>query len=227
MTTFVLLPVKEPARSKRRLAQVLDSGERARLRLAMFRHVFATASEAVDPAKVVVVCRDPRVLALAAGDGALSLMERGEGLNPALEQAARHAARCGATRVLSLGCDLPLLRCADIAAMIAAGERARMVLGPDRSSRGTNAMLMPLAGRLPYAYGQGSALRHRRAAEAAGASFTTVVRRGLAEDLDLPGHLAHLARAPDLPAPLAPLLAELADRAANRPAEVAAASSPA
>ena len=77
---------------------------------------------------------------------------------------------------------------------------------PDRRRDGTNVLALPVAARLPAAYGGGSFSRHLAAAIATG--LRVEVRRDprLALDVDNPDDLTHPALLPHLPAWLRTIL---------------------
>ena len=184
MSLRILIPVKPFEEAKQRLASFLSPPERSRLAEKMFRHVFATASAFAGPDTVVVVSRGPDVLDYARTQGATALHERTPSeLNSALHQAAAVASDAGASRLLVLASDLPLLQEADLAAL-AAHDCA---IAPDRHERGTNALIWPTS--LEFQFGESSFERHRTIAKTAGYEAQIIIRPGLAHDVDSPGDL--------------------------------------
>lgn len=183
MTLRIVVPVRPLGQGKSRLSPALSAAARAALARAMFAHVLAVARAA---APVHVISRDDAVLAMADH----AIRELGEGLNPALEQAARELG--GQGPVLALSADLPLLCGEDLAAMTALLDGADVVAAPDRMGKGTNALLLAQPGLIPYRFGPDSLAAHRTAAEQAGLRFTCCERAGLASDVDRPEDLALL-----------------------------------
>ena len=114
---FCLIPAKPYAESKSRLAACLSLEGRVALSRWLLRRTVRLARVVVGP--VVVVSHDPALLADAQAEGAWGLPEAGDGLNPALAQAARFAQAQGADGVLALPIDLPCLTAADLEAMLA------------------------------------------------------------------------------------------------------------
>jgi 2-phospho-L-lactate guanylyltransferase (CobY/MobA/RfbA family) len=108
-----------------------------------------------------------------------------------LTYAAARAVEAGATRILVLHTDLPMLQPEDAEALLAAGETAEIVIAHDRHQVGTNALLTP-PGAIPYAFGQNSYHAHLDLARAAGYEPAIVARAGLAFDVDYPGDLDEL-----------------------------------
>jgi 2-phospho-L-lactate guanylyltransferase len=96
----------------------------------------------------------------------------------------------GASAVLVLPADLPLVTSADIEAMIALAEPTpALVLAPDRKGEGTNALLSAPPALIEYKFGPQSYANHRSSASAAGVRVVECRRPGLALDLDLPEDL--------------------------------------
>ena len=189
---FALIPVKELAQAKARLAPVLDDAARRRLALALFRDVLGAALACPALDAVAVVTRDEEVLTLAREAGAEGLPEPG-GLNEALTSAAKTLALRNADRLVVLAADLPLATSDDITAV--AQARADVALAPSRDG-GTNALALPLpVGAIAFRFGADSARRHLAGAEEAGLQSLRLDLPNLAFDLDTPEDLAELRRA--------------------------------
>ncbi|MDQ3603455.1 MAG: 2-phospho-L-lactate guanylyltransferase, partial [Actinomycetota bacterium] len=167
---YAVVPVKDLWGTKSRLAPVLDPGARAGLTLYMMGRVVRAILEAgiVD---VCVVSPDRMVLEEAKRRGATPLVQESRGLNPALEEGRRRALELGASTLLVLPADLPLLDAEDVLAVLQeAGEGSSAVISPDGALSGTNALLIQPPDVLPFAFGADSFEAHLGAAR----------RRGLA-----------------------------------------------
>ena len=117
-------------------------------------------------------------------------------LNVALDHAGAMAAAAGATALLALPADLPLLTPADVSALTAALPPApSIVLAPARDG-GTSALLRQPPLVLPARFGVGSLRAHLRAAAAANVRARLVWRPNLALDIDRPDDLLRLASLP-------------------------------
>jgi 2-phospho-L-lactate guanylyltransferase len=182
-----LIPVKELARAKARLASVLDEAGRRELALAMYQDVLAaaTACPAIDC--VVVVSRDEEALEVARGAGAEGLAEPG-GLNEALTSAAEKIAKRGATRIVVLAADLPLASSEAIAAIAEAEADVALVPSADG---GTNALALQREA-IGFEYGRDSAARHLAAARETGLRSLRLDLPALALDIDTPADLDRL-----------------------------------
>ncbi|NWK94442.1 2-phospho-L-lactate guanylyltransferase [Sphingobium lactosutens] len=182
----ILLPVRPPEEGKTRLSGIFDADYRKTLNWRFFRNCLDIACQLVDASRCIVVSRSLAVRDEAERRGAISLQEDGSDLNLALTQAAAFGRDRGASAVLSLSCDLPLLDKNDLDVMLQVSREADVVIAPDRHRKGTNALLVrpPLA--IPYLYGASSLGAHLTAARKAGLSASVFYRRGLATDIDLP-----------------------------------------
>ena len=186
MSLQIVLPVKPFSEAKQRFASAMSASARLRLAEKMFRHVFATASAFAGPRAIIVVSRGSDVLNYARTQGAVALAEPPTSdLNTALRQAAEFARGAGASRLLVLASDLPLLCEEDLAAIVVCD----CAIAPDRHQHGTNALLWPASSLPGFHFGENSFSRHREAARAAGLHPDTVFRTGLAHDVDLPSDL--------------------------------------
>ncbi|MCA9863178.1 MAG: NTP transferase domain-containing protein, partial [Thermomicrobiales bacterium] len=147
------------------------------------------ASRIVDT--VLVVSPEHEVLEWARGMGKriLPVLQPAEheGLNGALDAARLWALERDADALLSLFADLPLLSTMDVRALVR--ERDPIVLGADRRSEGTNAMLLRLAGAgegFRFAFGTNSLAQHLGEAARLGMTSAIVMAPGVAFDLDTP-----------------------------------------
>ncbi len=191
---YAVVPVKDLWGTKSRLAPVLDPGARAGLTLYMMGRVVRAILEAgiVD---VCVVSPDRMVLEEAKRRGATPLVQESRGLNPALEEGRRRALELGASTLLVLPADLPLLDAEDVLAVLQeAGEGSSAVISPDGALSGTNALLIQPPDVLPFAFGADSFEAHLGAARRRGLAVRVCERPHVAFDLDTAGDLASLGK---------------------------------
>lgn len=212
MRRVVVIPVKAPAQAKSRLRAVLDDDAREDLARRMARRSIRAALDAPRVDDVLVVSRDPLVLAEAAAEGATPVDERelvdagdsARALNGALELARRRALEIGVVRLAVVMADLPRIEATDVDALFAALEReaVAVVLAPDADGPGLGALALDPAGCLAFAFGGGRALeRHREAAVARSLAVAELRRPGLAFDLDTAEHLAAAGPIDRIPEP--------------------------
>jgi 2-phospho-L-lactate guanylyltransferase len=204
---WALVPLRDLAHGKERLAGVLDAAARRGLIEAMARDVVeALRAAGFVPARVLLVSEDAEVAALATALG-VGLFRPApaatDPLNAALAGAAAHAAQAGAQSVLMLHADLPLAGAAalrELCATHAAQPGARRAtLVTDRAGEGSNCLLLspPLA--LRPGFGAGSRARHRAAATVAGVDYREFIAGDLAFDVDFAADLGALVRLGETP----------------------------
>ncbi|CAN5825847.1 2-phospho-L-lactate guanylyltransferase [soil metagenome] len=199
-----IVPVRGLGDGKERLGPALDAEEREALVLGMLLETLAVLQAVPGVARVHVVSRDETLLRLAARDGAALLGEDRPGdLNSALRSGRESALADGATAVLYLPADLPLVSVPALTALLdaadaalAAGQGApAVVVAPADVGGGTNALLLCPPGVIEPSFGPGSLAAHLRAVAEAGASLQLVLEPALGFDLDTPEDLERLEAA--------------------------------
>lgn len=193
MSVFAVVPVKDLRETKSRLSPALGPGARAGLTLYMMGRVL-TSLRGAGIGNVLVVSPDRLVLEEAGKRGAEPLLQKEPGLNPALEQGRRWAVSRGASALLVLPADLPLVEAPDVRAVLdrAGGDRLA-VISPDGGDEGTNALLLKPPDAIPFLFGPGSFEAHRDAARGRGVETRICTRRHLSFDLDTRRDLDRLA----------------------------------
>lgn len=186
---YTVVPVKDLRGTKSRLAPVLDPAARAGLTLYMMGRVVTRALEAGVDA-VGVVSPDPIVLDEALKRGATPLVQNSRGLNPALEEGRLWATQNGASALLVLPADLPLIEPEDVLAVLAGAASAPVVVTPDGARFGTNALLLRPPDVLPFLFGPESFEAHLRAAGDRDVEVRVCENGHLSFDLDTAGDLA-------------------------------------
>jgi 2-phospho-L-lactate guanylyltransferase len=191
--TWAVLPVKPFDWAKSRLDSVLEPSERAALARQLMLGSLRALLESACFQRVVVVSRDAEALALAAANGAYPLTEDAPAdLNQALRAARRVAVQQGATSLLVLASDLPLVHAHDIREVVAAGEGRAAVIVPDRRDEGTNALLLSPPDLIDFAFGVLSFPRHQRLLAKARVSVAVLRLESIGFDVDIPEDLEDL-----------------------------------
>jgi 2-phospho-L-lactate/phosphoenolpyruvate guanylyltransferase len=190
MSTYAVVPVKDLWGTKSRLKPVLSPPARAGLTIYMMGRVVAALREAAIE-RVCVVSPDRVVLSEAQERGAEPVLQNSRGLNPALEEGRRWAVDKGATSLLVLPADLPLVEGDDIRALLGGcGEGPLVVISPDGARAGTNALLLKPPDALPFAFGPGSYESHLASARERALDVRVREIPHLAFDLDTVDDLA-------------------------------------
>ena len=189
---FAVVPVKDLRGTKSRLTPVLDPSARAGLTLYMMGRVVSRLRDA-GVENVAVVSPDGTVLEEAGQRGATPLGQESRGLNPALDEGRRWAMGEGASSLLVLPADLPLLEADDVRSVLREADGgASVVISPDGARSGTNALLLRPPDALPFLFGRDSFEAHLAAARDRGLEVSVCERPHLAFDLDTAGDLARL-----------------------------------
>ena len=190
MTTWAVIPLRASPESKSRLAGVLDAPARTALVEAMLARVLEAASGARNVSRVFVLGAAPTPLP----EGIAPLAEPGGGLNAAVASALAEAGAQGASRVIFIHADLPLVAARDLE-LLAAAPEGEIAIAPDRHGTGTNAISLPLpeAKGFSFAFGPDSFGRHNAEAERLGLRVEEIHSPGLARDVDEPDDLPDAA----------------------------------
>lgn len=200
MSTVAVLPIKRFAHAKQRL----ERAGRDALAAGMAGDVLRALAAARSLDLVLVVTGDTDANARAAEHGA-AVVEESElaGHSGAAALGVARAVELGATRVLLVPGDCPLLRAEDVDGLLARHPQPGVVVVPDRHGTGTNALLLEPPTAIPPAFGPGSRDRHVRLARDAGLPVQVDEVPALLMDVDTLEDLDVVAAALDGPAPAA------------------------
>jgi 2-phospho-L-lactate guanylyltransferase len=186
MSTAVVIPMKDAAQSKTRLALAMTPAQRRRMSLALFRRALDFFAVQFPEFDRLVVTSSPRIAGMARDCGAASLMEQGSsGLNRAVSAAFQWARRAGYVRLLVVPADIPVWLRSEVAELFEAGESHAVVIARAHDG-GTNGLLINLiqAGGFEFRYGKNSAQRHAESAEAVALDAVTRTWPFLSRDID-------------------------------------------
>lgn len=174
----VVIPVKGLRTGKSRLSRTLSEKERFKLNRHLVLHTLRTVSAAGNETDIYVVSPDSEVRQIADEFAVEFLLQESEGLNPALEWAAR---RLPDRRTVYIAADLPELETEDIRELIA---DTGIGICPDETRQGTNAFTVPTPRLLEFRFGVRSFEIHCELARVSDFELTVIDRPGLAFDLD-------------------------------------------
>jgi 2-phospho-L-lactate guanylyltransferase len=202
MTTVAIVPIQRLTVAKSRLRHRLGASERHDLVLTLLHHVLTSLGAATLIDETLVVTPDPLVAEAVVGPRATALLQSGTGLNAAILQGRDEAVRRGATALLIMLGDLPLVTSANIDALVRVVPEAAVVLAPDRHQRGTNALVLSPPDVLDPLFGVDSLRAHRTAAKKLGLNVREYRAIGTGFDLDESEDLDELQQlfSPDQPA---------------------------
>jgi 2-phospho-L-lactate guanylyltransferase len=194
---FALLPVKAPSNAKQRLSGLFTAEQRERLARAMFEEVLATLCTVEGLDRVVVITSDEIAAGYARARGVQVFEETEQRSHShSADAAARRAFELGASTVMMLPIDVPLVTKEEIESLIAEAGPGVIVV-PSADGTGTNALVRTPPCVTESRFGPGSFVKHVGEAEGAGVPVNVRRPAGLLFDIDTPEDIAELlVRAP-------------------------------
>ena len=175
-----LIAIKERARCKTRLADVLRPPERIDLVRSMLTAVLAAAGNAQTVHQVIVISpeRDTVPAEIPV------LADTGESLNTALVQAHTMVREFGCHEIVVLPADLPLITSAEIDELVRAARAGGFAMATDAAGVGTNALCLMSTQPFRFQFGPDSRRLHLQEAQRLGSSPQVVHLPGLEFDVD-------------------------------------------
>jgi 2-phospho-L-lactate guanylyltransferase len=175
-----LIAIKERARCKTRLADVLRPPERIDLVRSMLTAVLAAAGNAQTVHQVIVISpeRDTVPAEIPV------LADTGESLNTALVQAHTLVREFGCHEIVVLPADLPLVTSAEIDELVRAARAGGFAMATDAAGVGTNALCLMSTQPFRFQFGPDSRRLHLQEAQRLGSSPQLVHLAGLEFDVD-------------------------------------------
>ena len=189
---FALLPVKSPHNAKQRLDGFLSAEQREKLARILYRQTLGALCQAEGIDRVVVVTSDSDVAEHARSSGAL-VFEENEQVSHSVsaDAACLRAIKLGATTVLLVPIDVPLVTPADFS-RLAAAARPGLIVVPSADGTGTNAMVRTPPDVIESRFGPGSCRAHLDQARLKNVPADILRLPGLMFDVDTPEDVADL-----------------------------------
>ncbi len=197
---WAVLPIKNLANVKTRLASVLSPAERRALFYCMVQDVLSavTAVQALDG--VLIVTRDPDIQRVAAEFGVYVLRESAnEGHNAAVARAASWLSARGEGGFMQIPGDIPTVTAEELSDVLTVHGRERQrafTIVPSLDYDGSNCVVCTPPDLIELKFGPDSFRRHVDSAHAARIACRIIKRPGIALDIDSPVDLARLATTP-------------------------------
>jgi 2-phospho-L-lactate guanylyltransferase len=190
--TAVLIPFKAH-RKKSRLFRVLGPDQRGRLAELMLVDVLGAFRKAGLLQRCYVITSDSKVLALARGQGARTIVEsRDKGVNAAVEIGVK---TLGIDRdFMVVPSDLPLITPGEIKCALVMKRNFDCVISPSRSFDGTNLLIFSGKVAPALSYDSDSFWNHVGGAARKGLSLAVYCGEGVLSDVDTPEDLRLLSR---------------------------------
>jgi 2-phospho-L-lactate/phosphoenolpyruvate guanylyltransferase len=194
---MILIPVKNLATAKQRLASLLSQPVRTELARAMLLDVLEAIAAWADRPPVSVVSSDPFAVETARQfDFDLIADNENRSETDAIEMATKICESRGVGYTLVIPADIPLIQAWELERIATSAPERGSVLVPAGDGRGTNAAFRRPAGLFPLRFGNDSFKPHLAVARATGMACTVLPLPGIALDIDNPVDLRQLAEAP-------------------------------
>jgi len=193
----ILVPIKNTASAKQRLASVLDQPARTQLAQAMLTDVLTTLHGWKNRPKVGIVTSDPYTMKLAAEYQFEVIPDPDNpGETGAIEMATRVCMERGEDSTLVIPADIPLIESWELEEIYKHAPAEGSVLVAAGDGRGTNAAFRRPANLFPLRFGNDSFKPHHAAAQATGKRCVVLNLPGIAVDVDSPSDLRQLLSLP-------------------------------
>ncbi|MBI3652506.1 MAG: 2-phospho-L-lactate guanylyltransferase [Acidobacteria bacterium] len=191
MKKALLIPIKEPARAKTRLAKLLTLEERRQLVWAMFEDVCQAVAASSKAAEVFLVTNFQQAAAYARLYGWQVLLEdEQESESASVDWASRRLHERGFDAVMRLPADLPLVQAEDLDALLAIElNQPAALLVPSLEGSGTNAIIRTPADLFPSRFGPDSLRLHKEEALRVEVECLIIHNPRIALDIDEPQDL--------------------------------------
>jgi 2-phospho-L-lactate/phosphoenolpyruvate guanylyltransferase len=189
---WAIVPVKELAAAKQRLAASVPPALRPGFVLAMLEDVLEALAGASRLAGIAVVTVDPAAGRLARSYGARIIVDRArDGHRGAVAGAAARLRSEGIGGMLTVPGDIPAVTSAEIDEVLRCHLPAPAVtIVPAHDRRGSNALLVSPPNLIPFEFGDDSFLPHLAGARRAGVEAVQLTLAGIGLDIDSPADLA-------------------------------------
>ena len=190
------IPLKSLSTSKSRLSSLLHPSERSLLTVSMLRDVLNAVKGSMTVSDAVLISPDSDVLRLADEFGVRGISQKGGGLNEAVSQIVEWGLDNGASSILILPSDVPLVASEDIDMIATLSSEPRSVVISPSLDGGTNAMFQHPPGVIPPCYGSDSFRTHLDLAIALRVRVEVYESPRLSLDIDSPEDLKAFLRNP-------------------------------
>lgn len=190
---MILVPIKNTAAAKQRLASVLDQASRTKLAQAMLHDVLSALHEWDDRPSVGIVTSDPYAIEVAREYGFEVIPDpENPGETAAIEMATQVCVERGEGSTLVIPADIPLIQAWELKEIYKHAPAEGTVLVPAGDGRGTNAVFRRPANLFPLRFGNDSFKPHHAAAQGTGKPCAVLNLPGIAVDVDNPEDLQQL-----------------------------------
>ena len=159
---FVIVPVKDLSKAKERLSSLLPQHERTAIAYAMLEDVLSALKQSTLADRKFIVTLDAKAIEIAQSLGIEVILETEQnGESASVDYASQIAKDMGATSVLVIPGDAPLITTEDIDFLLEREKGApSIIFVPARDELGTNAILRKPPDAIPSMFGHDSYNKH-------------------------------------------------------------------
>ncbi|MBV8053338.1 MAG: 2-phospho-L-lactate guanylyltransferase [Acidobacteriaceae bacterium] len=194
---MILIPVKNLATAKQRLASLFSQAVRTQLAQAMFLDVLDAVAACSHRPSVSLVTSDPFAIDAAQQFGFDVIPDnQNRSETDAIELATRTCESRGVDSTLVIPADVPLITSSELDMIFTNVPERGSLLVPAADGRGTNAAFRRPAALFPLRFGNDSFKPHLATAKASGLPCTVISLSGIGLDIDNPSDLRKLVDAP-------------------------------
>ena len=190
---WVLLPLKQFTRAKKRLEDVLSLEQRSALFAAMVNDVLSVLSNHEDIDGITIIADDLSAQKLATQYNVEYLSEtelNANGLNQAVASSVQHLYSHDKNDLFVIHGDLPLISADEITQLISSHKRSlldskkALTIVPDINHKGSNCLLISPAKEMEFFYGKDSFEQHSQFAIDNDFALEVLEFSGLTRDID-------------------------------------------
>jgi len=183
---FIIVPFKNYKSAKSRMRKDLSDEETEKIVENMLRHVLTEVSKSQMSDASFLITKDEEAISLAKQIGVETIEEK-EQINEStsVDLATKILIRRGATSVLRIPGDLPLLTYNDIDSIFRESiETNSCILVPSKSGKGTNAILRRPPDIIKSCFGEDSLRKHKKEFDRKQVQYKIVKNKNIELDLD-------------------------------------------
>jgi 2-phospho-L-lactate/phosphoenolpyruvate guanylyltransferase len=194
---MILIPVKNLATAKQRLASLLSQAVRTELAQVMLLDVLDAVAGFSNHPHVSLVTSDPFAIDSARQFGCDVIPDnQNRSESDAIEMATKICEARGMDYTVVIPADIPLIQSSELETILANAPNRGSLLVPASDGRGTNAAVRRPAGLFPLRFGNDSFKPHLASAQATGLPCTVISLPGIGLDIDNPSDLRQLVDSP-------------------------------
>ncbi len=191
---FVIVPVKDLSKAKERLSSLLPQNIRTELAYVMLDDVLSALKESKLADRKFVVTLDTKAIEIAKSMGIEIIMETEQnGESASVDYASQIAKNMGATSVLVIPGDAPLITSEDIDFVLEKEKKeSSIIFVPARDEYGTNAILRKPPDAIKSMFGDDSFNKHKYEADKNSIPYESCENSRIGLDIDRPEDLKEL-----------------------------------